>query len=175
MTQRADAARNRDLLLEAAAGLVRSNKTTPSLAELAACAGLGVGTVYRHFPTRDALADALAEGTLATMQREGEAALSNGGLEPFLRSAIGMLATDPTLAEVFTRAESQHQLLAVFGELVQRAKEAGLVRDELTVADIHHLVCGVQVALRLGDGDPGLYTDVLLAGLKPGTRRTIGV
>jgi len=167
MTQRADATRNRELLLSAAADLTAASSTTPSLAELAARTGLGVGTVYRHFPTRDALADALAVGQLEAMLATGRAALDDGGLEPFLRQAIRMLVADPTLAEVFTRTDSQHDLLAVFGELVQRAIADGLVRPQLTVADIHHLVCGVQVSLRLGNGDPDLYTDVLVTGLRP--------
>ena len=172
-TKRADATRNRELLLAAAADLAATTKATPSLAELASCSGLGVGTVYRHFPTREALADALAEGKLATMLEAGRRALDGDGLEPFLREAIVMLATDATLAEVFTRATEQQELLAVFGELVERAKSEGLLRAQLTVGDIHHLVCGVQVALRLGGGDPVTYTDVLLAGLKPATQRTI--
>jgi AcrR family transcriptional regulator len=174
-TKRADATRNREVLLAAAAGLAEQDGKTPSLSELAACAGLGVGTVYRHFPTRDALADALAEGKLAAMLVSAQGAMEGDGIEPFLRETIAVLATDPTLAEVFTRAESQHALLSVFGSLVERAVEEGVVRSDLTVGDIHHLVCGVQFALRLGGGDSATYTDVLLAGLKPGTRRRIEV
>ena len=166
-TKRADAARNRQLLLDCGNQLAQRNGRAPSLAELAASAGLGVGTVYRHFPTRDALADALAEGKLADMLDAGERALDTDGLESFLRQTIAMLASDPTLADVFTRAQNQQALLAVFGALVERAVGAGLVRRDLTVVDIHHLVCGVQFALRIGDGDPDKYTDVLLAGMRP--------
>lgn len=158
-SKRADATRNRELLLDVAARLSMRGGRTPSLAELAADAGLGVGTVYRHFPTRDALADALAKEKLTAMLAAGRAALEgDDAIQPFLREAIAMLAADPTLAEVFTRAEGQNELLAVFGEIVDRAIASGQVRRDLTVRDIHHLVCG---------GDPDTYADLLLAGMRP--------
>lgn len=175
MSPRADATRNRDALLSAAAELTAKNNEAPSLAELASSAGLGVGTVYRHFPTREALSDALAEGQLKALRDAARHALdADDALESFLRVAIEKLASDSNLAAAFTRADDQRELLEVFAQLVDRAREAGMVRADLTALDIHRLVCGIQLALRLG-GDPRTYTDVLLAGLKPEIQRTIGV
>lgn len=175
--QRADATRNRERLLAVAAELTAEHGSPPSLAELATSAGLGVGTVYRHFATRNELADALVAGKLDLLLERGREAVASDtddALEPFLREAIVMLAGDATLAEVFTRADSRADLLEVFQALVSRAQSAGLVRADLGVGDIHHLVCGLQVALRLsGDASVETYTDVLLVGLKPASRRTI--
>ena len=179
---RADAERNRALLLEAARAQRDRRGTVPALAELAACAGLGVGTAYRHFPSHGALVEALALDGLRELLAEGRAAAASDDAAPldgFLERAVAMLVTDPSLAEVVSRPADAsapaldvlRELQEVLAVLLRRAQVSGRVRADLTAADVQHLVCGVQVAVRLAGSDAaaaaGRYTAVLLAGMRP--------
>lgn len=178
---RSDAARNRERLLAEARRLTAARGSAPHLAELATCTGLGVGTVYRHFPNRDALAGALAAEPLEAMLDLGREAVASGdprALDDFLGLAIRMLAQDTNLASVFASSGATDgpdatavALMDVFATLVDRAHVAGIVRSDLSVHDIHHLVCGVQAALRLhpepDDATAHRYAAVLFAGLRP--------
>jgi len=178
--RRADAERNRGLLLEAAREQRDRRGAVPPLAELAACAGVGVGTAYRNFPSRGALVEALALEGLRELLTEGRAALATGeadSLDAFLTRAVRMLVADPSLAEVVSRpADASPPTLQAVGDLhgvlvdlLDRAQQAGRVRADLTAADVHHLVCGVQLAVRLAGSDAAAgdrFTAVLLAGLR---------
>lgn len=179
---RADAERNRTRLLDAARDHRDSAGTQPTLAALASCAGLGVGTVYRHFPTQAALAEALAVERLEELLDDARATLASGdpaGIEQVVTAAVRMLVLDPSLAEVFAAssdatpaaAQVKTALLDVFGALAARAVEAGLLRADLGVTELHHLVCGFQLAVRLTpDADAATterYVSVLLAGIRP--------
>src|SRR6187399_809957 len=74
---RKDVVRNHNRILEVAAEIFARDGIEASLDEIAAAAGLGVGTVYRHFPTKDALLDELFEGTLNELVATSEAALAD--------------------------------------------------------------------------------------------------
>lgn len=186
---RADAERNRTRLLDVARERRDSTGAPPTLAALAACAGLGVGTVYRHFPTQAALAEALAVERLQELLAGARATATSGdpaGIEQVLTAAVRMLVGDPSLAGVFAAAsdatpeaaEVKAALLDVFGALATRAADAGLLRADLGVADLHHLVCGFQLALRLApdadDATTERYVSVLLAGIRPAAGQASG-
>ena len=178
--QRSDAARNRAALLDAARRTRDARGFPAPLAEVAAEAGVGVGTAYRNFPTHRALVEALAleslDGRLAAA-READADSRPDALDDLLVAAIRMLAEDPSLATVVSDPdgsgpelrEALTGLLEVFGRLLARAQDAGLVRTDLGRADVHHLVCGVQLSVRLaGTADAvDRYGRVLLTGLRP--------
>jgi AcrR family transcriptional regulator len=173
---RSDAARSRARILDAARGCELAELR---LNEVAHRAGVGVGTVYRHFPTVEALTAALAEGAvrrLRELAREAAAEPDPGrGLELLLRGALALQLEDAGLQTVLLadeasipelaglRAEALDEAERVF----TRAREAGVVRPELTITGLQRLVCGVEHAVRLGGGrDRELYLEVLLAGVR---------
>lgn len=179
--RRADAARNRVRLLDAARAARERSGAVPSLADLAADAGLGVGTVYRHFPTHQALAQALAAERLRELLDDAREACASGredALGWFLVRAVRLLAADPSTADVFAATTAgaggdadvvAGEIVGLFSRLLDRDVAAGRVRADIGPADVHHLVCGIQLAVRLADGPPEVaaerYTRVLLAGL----------
>lgn len=172
---RSDAARSRARILEVAR---RHDVTTLRLNDVAREAGVGVGTVYRHFPTVQALTEALSSDTLqrlSALARDAvEAADPGPALTTFLRSALDLQLEDSGLQMVLLSdngsPEVQEAKQAVFGAidaLLERASRVGAVRDGLTVAHLQRLVCGVEHAVRLGDpADRDLYFDIVLAGLE---------
>jgi AcrR family transcriptional regulator len=177
---RADAVRSRERILDVArAHDVRELR----LNDVARDAGVGVGTVYRHFPTVRALVEALS---VQSLERLGEAA-DAAGAEPdalaalcgFLREALALQLEDAGLQTVLTDLErvdpdvhsectvARRQVHAGYSAVLTRAQRAGVVRDDLTAAQLQLLVCGVEHAARLGaPGDRDVLLDVLLAGIR---------
>jgi AcrR family transcriptional regulator len=173
--QRADATRSRVRILDAARGC---DSDDLRLNDVARRAGVGVGTVYRHFPTVHALVEALVSddleryralarravaepdpaAALAWLVREGlSLQLEDGGLQSVL------LASEDATPAV---AELKRELEEAAEVVVARAREAGVVRGDLTVARLQHLVCGVEHAVRIGGGgDREFYVSAMLAGL----------
>lgn len=177
---RSDAARNREALLRAARSQLAAGDRSLRMHGVARDAGVGVGTTYRHFPTRQALLDALAldrlEDLVAQVQQTA-ASVDPGGLHRAL-CALVEAGDDPTVAEVLsggcTPGTPTAALLLDFHEaldtLLQRAREAGQIRPDVDGDDLRRLVCGVQHALHVGqdrEGLTALYSEVLLAGLRP--------
>ncbi|AYF98041.1 TetR/AcrR family transcriptional regulator [Protaetiibacter intestinalis] len=174
---RSDAVRSRARILDAARGCEGAELR---LNEVAHRAGVGVGTVYRHFPTVDALAAALAEGALERLRelaREAEADPDPGAaLARLVRGALALQVDDPGLQTALMADPSDIPELAALraevgevGERVfARAQAAGVVRAELTLGSLQRLICGLEHAVRLGDADDReLYLDMLLAGIRP--------
>jgi AcrR family transcriptional regulator len=173
---RSDAARSRARILDAARGCELAELR---LNEVAHRAGVGVGTVYRHFPTVEALTAALAEGAvrrLRELAHEAAAEPDPGrGLELLLRGALALQLEDAGLQTVLLADESvipelaglRAEALDESERVFARARAAGAVRPELTLQGLQRLVCGVEHAVRLGGGrDRELYIEVLLAGLR---------
>jgi AcrR family transcriptional regulator len=145
---RADAERNRQRILAAARDVFAERGLDVSLDDIAAHAGVGVGTVYRRFPDKDALIDALFEEGIA-----GIAAAARRGLEVedpwegfvgFLREANALQAADRGLKELLLsrgrgreRVEQARDSIAPIAmELVRRARESGKLRDDLGPFDV---------------------------------------
>ena len=101
---RRDAERNRQLILRAAAEVFTSRGLQASLDDVAQHAGVGVGTVYRRFPDKEALVEALFEERIQAVVALAEKALAEpdswAGLVSFLESACTELATDHGLREI---------------------------------------------------------------------------
>ncbi|WP_229074479.1 TetR/AcrR family transcriptional regulator [Actinoplanes sp. DH11] len=180
---RADAARNRDQLLATARSAMAEGDMSLQLNDIARQAGMGVGTVYRHFPTRRALVEALADTTFTTLIEEaGNASRHNDawtGVEVLLRALLLGQLTDPAFAEVVssgpdqdasTRTTGHRQEFGVAAHAVlERARQSGALRPGLTDDDLHHLVCGTAFALRIGDEPTkriDRYLRVLLDGIR---------
>jgi AcrR family transcriptional regulator len=177
---RADARRNREAIVAAADDLFRVDGMSLQMEEVAQRAGLGVGTVYRHFPTKEALTVELVQCRVETMLGRAEqtmrACAPAGALRRFIRDMAAMMNDDMGLREsfqvqvvadnqldecVYYRQDLHERKLA----LVRRAQEAGVVRGDLALEDFDALMCGMGQAIVAG-GNPALIADVLLEGMR---------
>ncbi|KUN08340.1 TetR family transcriptional regulator [Streptomyces yokosukanensis] len=179
---RKDAARNWERIVSVARDLV--DEGTPlQLNDIARRVGTGVGTVYRHFPTAEALLETVATPTLEALTAQGEQALADDdpgrALADFLTRTVEAQVTDASLAPVTAAAtdalprttELKQALSSVGTELLERARDAGVVRADLTPADLVPLMCGVAYAATV-HGAPATrvetarrYLTALLEGL----------
>jgi AcrR family transcriptional regulator len=182
---RADAARNRERLLAIARSAMAEGDLALQLNDIARRAGVGVGTVYRHFPTRRALIEALADSAFTTLVDEARRASRHDdvwtGVEVLLRALLLQQVADPAFAEVISTGSDQdatanttvhrEELRASARAVLERARQAGHLRPGLTDDDLHHLVCGTAFALRIGDEPThrvDRYLRVLLDGVHAG-------
>ena len=181
---RRDAERNRARILAAARQLFADTGLTVTHHEVARAADLGVGTVYRRFPTREDLMRALFEDQLEKVGRLADAALDDEdaerGLRGFLTGVTALQAADRGLQEhmlgpgAAARAGAATDRIApVVARLLTRAQAAGQVRADVTVQDVALLPVMVGAVTERARGvDPELWRRVLalvLDGLRPGT------
>ncbi|WP_432495373.1 TetR/AcrR family transcriptional regulator [Kineococcus gypseus] len=176
---RADAARNRERVVEVARRHLLEHGLPFPMNALARSAGVGVGTVYRHFPTQEALLEAIALPGLRALTGEVRAAAAleepAAALRAVLAAALARLRADAGLAAVLAatgfpgadRAELVRELQAGTEEVLERARRAGAVRAGIGADDVRRLLCGVDHAVRSGGDDrTAPYLDVLVAGLR---------
>ena len=159
---RADARRNRERILQSARAAFAESGADAQIDDVARHAGVGVGTVYRHFPTKQALLTELVRQTFRLFTGWAREALEAGG-EPFaliegllrriaetaagdagVQYALGSSAAQTARTEA--RAE-QDELIAVIAELIERARRAGTIRPGIEATDIAMLICGVVSAM----------------------------
>ena len=180
---RADARRNHEKVLAAAAAAFAESGLEAQVEDIARRAGVGVGTVYRHFPTKEALVEALAEQHFARLAGIAEAALEDDG-DPWevfsatswagARAAVGDIAWCEILggrpSAVQAAARGQKRLGAAMTTLIARAQAAGVMRADATVEDISTIMCGfghVAAAQRAGAAlDWERYLAIALDGLR---------
>jgi AcrR family transcriptional regulator len=159
---RADARRNRERILASARAAFAESGAAVQIDDVARHAGVGVGTVYRHFPTKQALLTELVRQTFRLFTRWARDALEAGGepsalIEELLRriaeTAAGdagvqyaLASSDAQAARSEARAE-QDELIAVIAELIERARRAGTIRPDIEAIDIAMLICGVVSAM----------------------------
>ena len=184
---RADAERNRLKLLDAARAAFTAEGTGASLEDIARSAGVGIGTLYRHFPTRDVL---VAEVYRSEAEKLAEASrqLAEGGgppleaLRTWLLLFVDYLSTKLILVEAFrSMVGDTSRLTAASGDLltssvtllVRRATESGdIVAGNIDPVDLLRAITGVAMA-GAGpnwEGPARRMVDVLITGLKPGAR-----
>jgi AcrR family transcriptional regulator len=159
---RADARRNRERILQSARVAFAESGADAQIDDVARHAGVGVGTVYRHFPTKQALLTELVRQTFRQFTGWAREALEAGG-EPFalieglLRRIAETAAGDVGVQYALTssaaqaaRSEAQaeqDELIAVIAELTGRARRAGTIRPGIEATDIAMLICGVVSAM----------------------------
>jgi AcrR family transcriptional regulator len=177
---RRDAAQNRQRLLGAAGEVFAAHGLDASVEEIARVAGVGIGTLYRRFPTKDALIAALVEDVLDTLLELAQAATEQPdgtGLERFLEASSAYQAKNsgclPRLWNTDTEHESIQKIRRVVAALLDDAKRHGRVRDELTSTDLTMVMWSVRGVIEtIGDVAPNAWRrhlDILLAGLRPAT------
>jgi AcrR family transcriptional regulator len=154
--QRADARANRDKLVAAARALFTDKGTSAPLEEVAERAGVGIGTLYRHFPTRQALLEAVYVDEVEAMAR---AAADLAELPPWealsqwLHQYVGFAATKRALNEALLETDPNSDVLftcrtAITGAgttLVERAQGAGAVRADTNFIDIVRMVGAIAM------------------------------
>lgn len=181
---RADAQRNRDRIMKAAEAAFREDGAAVQMEEIARAAGVGVGTLYRHFPTKEALVAELVAVRMVTSIEEAERALAESdawtALEHFVYRSAEQMATDVGLRDAIvgthgldTQAIVKWKSCAMAREclrervlaLLDRAKADGSLRPDVTQEDFQALICGLSGAIGQG-GDWRRLTRIVLAGLR---------
>ena len=154
--QRADARANHDKLVAAARALFTEKGTSAPLEEVADRAGVGIGTLYRHFPTRQALLEAAYIDEVEAMARaasELEELPPWDALSQWLHQYLGFAATKRALNEALMETDPSSNVLvtcrtAIVGAgttLVERAQHAGVVRNDTTFPDIVRMVGAIAL------------------------------
>jgi AcrR family transcriptional regulator len=152
---RADARRNRAKVLEAARAVFAEQGREAQIDDVARRADVGVGTVYRHFPTKEALIGALVEDALTRIADEAACALENedawDAFERLLWRGAEIMAADRALTEVIQDDRGGPREVEVvlrdrMAEVMRRAQAAGRLRADATVDDIPMLMCGIGSA-----------------------------
>jgi AcrR family transcriptional regulator len=183
---RADAQRNREQLLAAAVAAFSREGPEVTLESVARDAGVGIGTLYRHFPSREALVDAAYRSELARLCDSVPALLdampADKAMRTWMDQFIEYMTTKRGMADALRKviasggnpfAESRTRLLAAFGALMTAGAADGTIRPDLEPADLLASMSGVSLAV----GDPaqreqaGRLLDLLMDGLRYGAAR----
>jgi AcrR family transcriptional regulator len=156
---RADALRNRARLVEAARALFAAEGADASMEEIARTAGVGIGTLYRHFPTRQALAEAVFRDGIEQLQVQAEQLLTSDApgeaLATWLRAQLAQAATCRGLAAESMLAMLDaapcepapcEQMRRAGAELLARAQAAGDVRSGIDIDDLVRMVQAIGLA-----------------------------
>jgi AcrR family transcriptional regulator len=157
---RADARRNRERVLTAAQVVFAEHGHDAQMDDVAKRAGVGVGTVYRHFPTKEALIEALAVDRFEKILAVGKAALERDdpweALTEALWQGAALTASDRSFTEIVGEMqgpmplaeELQREMNDTYGELMRRAQASGDLRPDLVLDDIPMFMCGIGLGAR---------------------------
>ena len=179
-TLRADARRNRERILASGRELFARDGPEAQMDEIAAHAGVGIGTVYRHFPTKEALLTEMvrvrfqefaaiathAEDTVdprdaleTVMRRSAEAVEGDMGFQ------LAMMGSNQLEWEGIE--EQKAALAAVLTRIIRRAVSAGVVRDDFTFEDFGMVMCGITSTMyyKPGSADWRRHLAIILHGL----------
>jgi AcrR family transcriptional regulator len=179
---RADAQRNRERLLQVAVqAFARADGTNVTLDAIARDAGVGIGTLYRHFPTREALVEAAYRNELARLCDAAPELLASMGADKALRTwmdrFVEYMTTKRGMADALHAviasggdpfSESRQRLVGAITALLQAGAAAGTVRSDVAPADVLASLSGVTLAA----GDPsqreqaGRLLDLIMDGLR---------
>jgi AcrR family transcriptional regulator len=180
---RADARRNHARILQAARELFASEASEVQMDDIARRAGVGVGTVYRHFPDKEALMGELVRERFGFFNERLGEALADEGADPFEALADALRANAALVAEdaatrfaflsggerVFAHASGEmEQFMQLSSALVERAKAAGELVPDFEAGDIPMLMCGVCAAIdKRHDGwDWRRHLELILRGMR---------
>jgi AcrR family transcriptional regulator len=179
---RSDAQRNRERILETAKAAFTRHGADASLEEIAMRAGVGIGTLYRHFPTRDALIEAVYRSEVEKLAAAGGSFAAAMPPIEALRSWMLLLVDYIAAKHIIAPAlksvaggpsrlyeDSRSLIQGAMDELVKRAKKSGELRRDLDSSDLLRAVIG---ASHVGSGHDWQQSarrlvDILIAGSRP--------
>jgi AcrR family transcriptional regulator len=167
---RADALRNRDRLLEAAKSVFSAGGPEASLEAVARAAGVGIGTLYRHFPTREALFEAVYRHEVRQLadlaERSKKETRPIDALRQWMRSIVKFVATKKGMSTALALAiakdsdlvsYSSDRLTRAIGVLLEQAAAAGEIRSDVSAEDLLRAIIGMCYA----QDEPGWQKNVL--------------
>ena len=178
---RADATRNRDQLLAVATRMFVSADAEPSMRAIAREAGVGIATLYRHFPTRESLVDAvyrdqvvrLTTGAHELLAQLPPAAAMRRWMDLFgdwIATKNGMLDTLLAMIESgeIAHAQTQTELLAAIDEILNAGRVTGELRADVTAEDIAASLIGIFTVARPPENDAraSRLLNILMDGLR---------
>ncbi len=178
---RADAQRNRDKIVAAAREAFSELGLDAQMEDVARRAGVGVGTVYRHFPTKDALVRAMVVDKMEAMTAMAPEFLAEAetdgwaGFTGYVRACAEthirdrgltqVISTQP--AESFVDVSIDTGLMKVSGQLLVAAQEAGVARRDLVATDVGLMMCGMSAVLEsFGEAGGRRYLEMVLDGMR---------
>jgi AcrR family transcriptional regulator len=178
---RADSLRNRDLLLAAAKAAFAETGAEAPLEDVARRAGVGIGTLYRHFPTREALVAAVYAREIEQLAASADALLARGpagqALGDWLDVLIDYMATKRVIAPALRAdpgegsklyASSGGTILATLQKLTDAAHAAGDIRPDIGFEDILRMMSGLSQGFEQPGWEAGArrLLSVMMAGLR---------
>ena len=179
---RADAARNRDMLLWAATRAFASAETEPSMRAIAREAGVGIATLYRHFPTRESLVDAVYQDQVQRLTAGARELLrqlpSDKAMRRWMDLFADWLATkhgmlDTLLAMIesgeIAHTETRAELLDAITTILDAGRAAGDLRADVSAEDVAASLLGILTVAgkRENRAQAGRLLDLLMDGLRP--------
>ncbi len=183
---RADAARNRQKLIDAAAEVFAARGLDATLDDIARHAGVNVATAYRHFANKHELAREFLRQCVDRAVAIADSAADQPdpwvGLTVFLEQTLELISSNRALVDVLKRAygveqfaDLVHRTTAALERLLARGREAGVIRADVAATDFAPIL--EMLSAITGTGVPGLphrYIGLILAGLRPGGERLPG-
>jgi AcrR family transcriptional regulator len=183
-TLRADARRNRERIMSSGRELFARDGPEAQMDEIAAHAGVGIGTVYRHFPTKEALLTEMVRvrfqefAAIATLAEDAED--PRDALETVMRRSAEAVEGDMgfQLAMMSNQLEwegieeQKAVLAAVLTRIIRRAVSAGVVRDDFTFEDFGMVMCGITSTMyyKPGSADWRRHLAIILHGVRAPVR-----
>lgn len=182
---RADAKQNRERILKVAEAVFAEKGTSASTEAIAREAKVGIGTVFRHFPTKESLIEAIVVGRLRRLTEVAyslcAAADPGAAFFEFFTRAVDQAATTHALANtladaevVVKKAKSQveQDIQQAIDALLTRAQKAGVVRGDIRARELLSLMIGVSRAMEHAGWDPSVQKRIL-AVVFDGLRSTV--
>jgi AcrR family transcriptional regulator len=175
---RADAKRNRDLLIAAARAAFTERGSEASLEDIARRAGVGVGTLYRHFPNRQALVEAVYVEEVEALCRSAADGVDGSSWDALIRwfdRFVDYVATKRALIDEMVATIGQDAAVfrachdAIFGAgepLLERAKQDGFVRADVEFMDVIRMVSGISMIKHATADDIRRVLNMALDGLR---------
>jgi AcrR family transcriptional regulator len=177
--KRADARRNYDRLIAAAREAFTERDRSASLEDIARRAGVGIGTLYRHFPTRLALQEGVFRSQVESVCDRGrelaEAPSPGDAFAAWLRVLSGFLGTKRGLSSALIAnfgkdseviSSCGQSMRATAAQLLERAQQAGAVRSDISAMDVMRLMHGIGVAVEHSPGDADRLLSMMLDGMR---------
>jgi AcrR family transcriptional regulator len=171
---RADARRNRERLLLVADEVFATQGVGASTEDIARAAGVGIGTLFRHFPTKEALLEAVFVARLRQLADQADRLTSapdpGAAFETFFRQVIAEARTRLTLVEALalqgidvsvSAADAKRELNDALERLLNRAQRSGAVRADVGLSELLSLIVGGARAAQHAGDDPHVDARIL--------------